>query len=467
MGVRFLGRYVRFSRASAADSRRIKEGDIFWALPGPHYDGHDFVFDALQKGAAGAVVRETWWASRGCQRITDPDSQKRAPSDIVVVADTLKALGDLGIWWRRRHGVTVVGITGSSGKTTTKEMVAGICGLTQKTLKNEGNFNNLIGLPLTLLGLKETHDTAVLEMGMNRPGEIARLTEIAAPDVGVILNIGMAHLEGLGTLQGVAHAKCEMIERMPSNGLMVLNGDDGPLMKNAERYGVRKLTFGYGRENNVRATKIEPLDKRGFRFTLVYGNDAWPVRIHLPGRHNVSNALAAAAVSFGLGASSKMILKGLSAYRGMKGRFMMHSFPGGVTVVDDTYNANPSSLKAALASIKTLAGEEDRLIVCLAEMLELGEATVRSHWEAGKWVSESGADLFFAFGSHKTDMKAGAIAGGLPEERIRLVDDHNEMIKGICDSIGEGTLVFLKGSRKMALDRVVEGLAGALKHGRN
>ncbi|HEJ83944.1 MAG TPA: UDP-N-acetylmuramoyl-tripeptide--D-alanyl-D-alanine ligase, partial [Desulfobacteraceae bacterium] len=263
----------------STDSRTIGKGDLFWALNGDTYDGHDFVQKALEKGARGVVVAGRWVESEfpgkdsGANRSAFPD---RA---IISVEDTLKALGDLAAWWCRGHRVKVVGITGSSGKTTTKEMTAGILELGQRTLKNRGNFNNLIGLPLTLLQLDRAHEFAVLEMGMNHPGEIARLTDIADPDVGVILNVGMAHLEGVSDLDGVARAKTEMMERMSSEGLMILNGDDAPLMRRAALFSTPRLTFGLGEGNDVRATSIENEGPEGTRFSLEYCGAAWPVRI--------------------------------------------------------------------------------------------------------------------------------------------------------------------------------------------
>lgn len=445
----------------STDSRRIISGGLFWALTGNRHDGHQFVFDTLQKGAMGAVVSKRWWEAEGARRAADHEIPEDGP-DFIAVDDTLQALGDFGAWWRRQHRAKVVGITGSSGKTTTKEMVAGVFGVRHKTLKNEGNFNNLIGLPLTLLRLTDGHDRAVLEMGMNRPGEIGRLTNIAAPDIGAIINIGRAHLEGLVNLDGVARAKCEMIHEMPPSGLMVLNGDDVRLMKAAGQGDLRKLTFGYKMENDVRATGIQELGKEGVRFTLVYDHDAWPARLRIPGRHNVSNALAAAAVGFGMGEDPETIINGLAAYPGMDGRFMIRTFPGGVTLVDDTYNANPSSLKAALDAIQSLVGEGEKLIVSLGDMLELGEAAIRSHREAGRWVSESGAGFFFALGAHNTEMKAGALEGGMPEEKVIAVSDHDEMIRLIANAAKGGAIVLVKGSRGMQLEKVVEGLGDIL-----
>ena len=439
----------------STDSRHIQSGEMFWALKGPRYDGHDFVLTALERGAPGVVVDRAWWASTGCTCLGSTPGERT----VIAVDDTLEALGDFAWWWRHQHAAKVVAITGSSGKTTTKEMAAAICAQRHHTLKNEGNFNNLIGLPLTLLRLRDDHEIAVLEMGMNRPGEIGRLTRIAGPDTGVILNIGMAHLEGVLDIEGVARAKCEMVENMEASGLMILNGDDDRLMTHAGPYPVRKMTFGMGPENQVRAEDVRDLGLKGIQFTLAYGHGSWPARIRIPGLYNLYNALAAAAIGFNLGEAAETILHGLESYPGMNGRFRVYSLWGGITVIDDTYNANPSSLKAVLGSVKSLAqGQGCRLIVGLGEMRELGDAAVSSHQEAGGQVAAAGADRFFALGPHGREMIQGAIQGGMPRNKVKRVAGHDEMVDEISHAVTGGGLVLLKGSRKMALEKVVNGL---------
>ena len=237
----------------STDSRKIIPGQLFWALKGERYDGHDFVEQAIDKGAAGIVMAKGY----------RPEIPAGRNPVVIAVTDTLKAIGDLGNWWRRQHSIPVAAITGSVGKTTTKEMAASILGLHAKTLKNEGNLNNLIGLPLTLLLLEEAHRRAVLEMGMNRPGEVARLTEIADPDIGLITNVAKAHLEGLGNIEAVARAKVEMLEKMSKEAQTILNGDDGLLMKVASPIQRRVITYGLGPRHPIRADKIRSLGKEG------------------------------------------------------------------------------------------------------------------------------------------------------------------------------------------------------------
>jgi len=431
----------------STDSRKIRPGELFWALSGERYDGHDFALKAVERGAAGVVV----------QKDRLPPSGSRIPI-VISVNDTLKALGDLAGWWRRQYDIRVVAITGSSGKTTTKEMAAGILEMGNGTLKNQGNFNNLIGLPLTLLRLEERYRNAVVEMGMNRPGEIARLTEIADPDVGVITNVGMAHLEGLGDLEGVARAKAELVEKISSKAKVVVNGDDELLMKTVSAFRKEVLTFGLGSENHVRACRIRHSGREGVSFDLQYQGRSLHVRLKTPGFQNVSNALAAAAIGLCSNEPAGHIVEGLGRFMGIEGRFMVVPLPGGVILVDDTYNSNPSSLKAALESVETLVDEGGRIIVGMGEMTELGGATVPAHREAGRLVAKFGAHYFLAMGEHAHEMVEGAVESDMPRIRGEVVKTHGEMVKRIRDEIREKDLILLKGSRKMALGKVVDGL---------
>ncbi len=337
-------------------------------------------------------------------------------------------------------------------------MAAAILKIGNVTLKNQGNFNNLIGLPLSLLKLEEGYKKAVLEMGMNRPGEISRLTEIADPDVGVILNVGMAHIEGLSDLDGVAKAKTELIKKISSEGLMILNGDDERLMKRASIFQKQKMTFGLGQGNDVRAADIKNDGAKGIRFNLIYGDSCWPIQIKVPGIHNLQNALAAAAVGFSLNEPPENISKGLGEFSGIKGRFQIASIADGIILVDDTYNSNPTSLCAALNAVISMVSGSGRLIVGLGEMMELGDTAINAHREAGQKVAEAGASSFFAMGEHAQEMINSAQIAGIPADCLKVMETHDEMVKEIAGIMREGDLIFLKGSRKMGLEKVVEGL---------
>jgi UDP-N-acetylmuramoyl-tripeptide--D-alanyl-D-alanine ligase len=323
-------------------------------------------------------------------------------------------------------------------------------------LKNEGNFNNLIGLPLSLFLLDKRHRYAVLEMGMNRPGEIGRLTKIADPDIGLITNVGRAHLEGVGSIEGVARAKVELLDKMAPRALAILNGDDRILMQAAAAFRKKPVTFGQGLENTVRAEKIRSLGREGFSFDIHWKGKLFSVRLRVPGYHNVYNALAAAAIALSLDIPKDRIQEGLGEFKGVKGRFKVVPLPDGSVLIDDTYNSNPSSLRLSLRSLKALAPKDRKVIVGLGEMLELGEETETSHVEAGEMVAEAGADWLVALGDHAPEMIRGAVDKGFSRKRAIRVKDHKQMGAKILEVMKPGDLVFLKASRRIGLERVAE-----------
>jgi UDP-N-acetylmuramoyl-tripeptide--D-alanyl-D-alanine ligase len=430
----------------STDTREIKKGELFIALKGDKFDGHKFLTDAVLMGAMGVVV----------------DDEKKVPKDlhagVIIVRDTLAALGDFAGFIRRSHDVRVVAITGSMGKTTTKEMTSCILEEGNETLKNQGNFNNLVGLPLTLLGLTDRHKRAVLEMGMNHFNEIRRLTEISDPDIGIITNVGPVHLEGVGTIQGVAKAKTEMIEKMRPEAKVILYGDDSILMKEANRFRRKLFTFGIGPENDVRAEEINISGKGSVSYRLKYKNDSIPVELNVSGMHNVLNSLAAASAAICLNEKFENIARGLINFKGVKGRLVSVLLSDDVLLLDDTYNSNPSSLKAALDVAKENAFGTRPLIVGLGDMLELGDEAVSAHIEAGRLVAEKGARFLFAIGSHARYILQGALEAGFPKDRAIIAMSHHDMIKGINDVVEKGDLILLKGSRMMGLENVVQGL---------
>ena len=434
----------------STDSRSIGKGELFWALIGERFDGHDFVHRALEQGAAGLVVQK------------DRAADASYPDDPVVITvhDSLYGFGELAGWWRHQHDALVTGITGSSGKTTTKEMTAAILEMSGPTLVTQGNFNNLIGLPITLYQLDKEHHKAVLEMGMNRPGEIARLTEIADPDVGIITNVGMAHLEGVGDIYGVARAKTELLEKISPRGKIILNGDDQLLMDTAAPFKKDAITFGMDKRNDIFATEIQNLGFEGTSFKLHYQDSFWPVSLHVPGLQNVSNALAAAAICLTLNEPPQHIVEGLARFSGVNKRFTLVSLPGDVILVDDTYNANPSSLKAAIDAVRALVDKGNRLIVGLGDMMELGTASASAHREAGRLVANLGVRHFVAIGEHARDMVNGAVGSGMDRDSVEAVSSHEEMVSILKDQMKGGDLILLKGSNKMKLGRIVDRLKG-------
>ena len=439
----------------STDSRRIIPGEVFWALRGQNFDGNEFALKAAERGAAAVVVQESHPV------LKEFVHELKRPVSIISVEDTLKALGDFSSWWRKQHNVRLVAITGSAGKTTAKEMSADILEMGGRTLRNKGNFNNLIGLPLTILELDGGYINCVLEMGMNCLGEIARLTEIADPDVGVVLNVGRAHLEGLGDIEGVARAKTELVEQISPRSSVIVNGDDELLLKTAS--GIRRdlITFGMGERNEIRASDVRDRGRDGVSFSLNFRGNSWPVSMINPGRHNIMNALAAAAAAFVLEEPPLNIIEALGRFEGVGGRFTLIRIEGDILLVDDTYNSNPSSLRASLESLSTLAAEGGRILIGLGDMMELGEDTVPAHLEAGKRAGELGADLLFAVGKNAALIAEGALKSGMAAESIFELSGHEEMADAIETRMRTGDIVFLKGSRKAGLDRVAKALRGA------
>ena len=433
----------------STDSRTIKRGQIFWALQGERFDGHDYIENALEAGASGVVVSrkelvKKWGGTDCC---------------VIYVNDTLKALGDLASWWRKGHRALVAGITGSAGKTTTKEMIALILGTRHQVLKNHGNLNNLIGLPMTLLRLGRQHGRAVVEMGMNRPGEIARLTQVADPDIGLITNVGKAHLEGLGDLLGVARAKLEMAQHLREDAILILNGDDQVLMECASGIEREFATFGFGPNNHFRADNVNFREHGNAEFEIIFKNQRKKIRLKVPGVQNVMNALAAASVTLSMGETLEAVCTGLEQFKGIKGRFVLRDLGKGITLIDDTYNANPLSLRAALDSLGRMVGRFDSVIIGLSDMLELGSEAKELHYEAGKWVGQLGPKLLVVTGELAREMAKAAVESGLSHSQVYAAKDTEEMTEVIKKSLRPGDTILLKGSRRTGLDKVVDGLS--------
>ena len=450
-GSQISGSSGKLVRGLSTDSRRMVPGHLFLALRGERYDGHDFLTEAVHAGADGVIVQ----------------SNRAVPKEltahnlvVITVSSTLKALGDLALWWRKQWGGRVIAITGSNGKSTTREMTASILSLKANTMKSPGNFNNLIGLPVTVLSLEQDHTMAVLEMGMNRPGEIARLTQIAVPDIGLITNVARAHLEGLGDLQGVVRAKSELLRMMPKKSTAILNGDDELTAQLASAFQGPTVTFGLGRGNQVRAGNIKKMGDCTQSFTIYINNESVQARINVPGVHNVFNALGGTAIASCLSISKELIAQGLGDFTPLKGRFQIIELNGGIQVIDDTYNSNPSSLRAALQTIKELKVKKQGLVVGLGEMMELGKEASKYHFEAGQLIADMGPRYLVVLGEDGQQIIKGAHKGGMDITQTQLATTHAEMSDAIKANVREGDLVFLKGSRRVALDKVVEVIRG-------
>ncbi len=439
------GAATRFPRLTT-DSRALRAGDLFVALVGEHHDGHDFAANAVAAGASGLVV---------ARPVPLPPE-----ADVVVleVGDTLRALQDLAADLRRRLAPCVLAITGSNGKTTTKEMLAAVLAHARgadRVLKTQGNLNNLIGVPLTLLGLvgHETH--AVIEMGMNAFGEIRRLTEIADPDVGLITNVGPAHLEGLGSVEGVARAKGELFAAMRRDATAIVNAEDPFVAALGDAFAGRRVRFGAG--TAVRAEGIA-CDARGAAsFRLCLGDAAVDVRLRIPGRHNVMNALAAAAAAWAVGVAPAAIGAGLEAATPVGSRMRVVALANGVTLVDDSYNANPASVAAALRSLAEAPAT--RRIAVLGDMLELGNASAEQHRAVGALAGTVGLAALYLHGAFAADTATGA-AGGMARDAIHIAPNHAALAAALAADARPGDWVLVKGSRGQRMEEVIR-LLGA------
>jgi UDP-N-acetylmuramoyl-tripeptide--D-alanyl-D-alanine ligase len=422
----------------------VKAGELFFAIVGPRIDGHEFVKAAVGRGAVAAVVAKGTAA-------TYPD----APA-LVRVKDTTRALQDLGAHVRRLRPLRVVGITGSAGKTTAKEMTAAVLGQRFKVLKSEGNLNNTYGLPLVLLRLQEDHEVAVLEMGMSYHGEITRLVEIADPDAGAILNVLRVHLEHFGSLEKIAQAKGELFDGMRRDATAVFNADDRLVARLGRAFKGPKIPYGVAaRKARVRAEAIEVEGLAGSRFILRTDGASVPVRLTLPGRHNVFNALAAASLGLAMGLECEPIRRGLEAVRPASMRGVLHRLAGGAEILDDSYNSNPAAMERAIESLEA-ASPPGRRVLVSGDMLELGPYEVQAHARLGRQVAEAGIDLFVAVGPLSRRAADSARAAGARD--VKHVPDSEAAADLVASAVRPGDLILVKGSRGMRMERVVQAL---------
>jgi UDP-N-acetylmuramoyl-tripeptide--D-alanyl-D-alanine ligase len=435
-------------KACSIDSRTLSAGDLFVALPGTRADGHDFVSAALDGAAGGALVSQS--------RSGDP-AWDRSGKPVVAVRDPLRALQALGRHCRAKSGVPVTAVTGSNGKTTTKEMIAAVLGTRYRVHKNRGNLNNHIGVPLTLTRLTPEHEMLVLEMGMSAPGEIRELCLIASPNVGVLTNAGAAHLESLGSVDEVARAKSELAEALPRNGLLVLNADDERLWSLNRNRPVAKKSYALeNRDADLVPTLMSVTAQGGARFTL---DDDTEVRLLVLGRHNVRNALAAILVGDHFDIPREQAARALGSLRPERHRLELLSAEG-IFVLDDAYNANPASMREALLLLGSIETSGERRAV-LGDMLELGPDSERFHEEVGGQLPR-GAWLYVA-GEFAGATERGARGAGVDAKRIRKFTSVPEMAAAVATDARSGDLVLVKGSRGMRLEQVVERLVPGRK----
>lgn len=445
------GRKIVFGEV-VTDSSRAKKRSVFVALKGERFDGHAFLRDAVRRGAACLVVHKR------------PALSYLKGATVIQVRDTLKALGDLAHYRRRLVAPKVLAITGSNGKTTTKEMVAAILerawiqggSLRGRVLKTEGNFNNLVGLPLTLLRLRGREKVAVLELGTSRPGEIKRLTQIADPDVGLITSVAPAHLTGLNSLAGVAREKGELFRGIHRGGIVVVNVDDPWVRRLGEKFQGRKITFG-GR-GEVRGEARKSLAARGTEFTLRVGVEGRRIRLRLCGEHNLSNAVGAAAMTYGIGANLEAIRRGLETVKPFPMRMSLERWRG-IGIINDAYNANPASMEAALKTLAEIDGGREKIAV-LGDMLELGKESRKSHLNLGKQVARYRINRLYLLGKQAHQVKQGALLAGMEKERVIVGKNHRDIARSIRRRAKRGDWLLFKGSRGMKMEKVFEAFKG-------
>ncbi|MFL0362678.1 UDP-N-acetylmuramoyl-tripeptide--D-alanyl-D-alanine ligase [Bacillus sp. PK3_68] len=425
----------------AIDSRKATNGQLFVPFKGENTDGHQYIRQAINQGAAAAL----WQKDR-------PNPPEDLP--VLVVEDTLKALQQLAKAYREELDVKVIGITGSNGKTTTKDMTASLLSRKFKVQKTEGNFNNHIGLPLTILSLKEDTEAAVIEMGMSSKGEIDLLTKIASPDVAIITNIGEAHLQDLGSREAIAEAKLEIINGLAADGTLIYHGDE-PLLKEAlKETELKTETFGLEAENDMYPLSVQTLQD-GSRFKV---NKAPDMEFFLPiiGRHNVLNAMAAMLAAHKMGLTFEEMKIGLTSVELTKMRMEMKDGMKGTKIINDAYNASPTSMKAAIELAEKMPGFKRKILV-LGDMLELGLDEELFHYQVGQTVEGEAIDYLFTLGRLGQFIAAGA-KNSLGEDRIFAFSDKHELIEKLKSIVASGDLIVVKASRGVRLEEVVEAL---------
>jgi UDP-N-acetylmuramoyl-tripeptide--D-alanyl-D-alanine ligase len=448
----------------STDSRTSQTGELFIPLTGEKHDGHEFIPAALRRGARGVLVEERILRTAGVgagfkPAPTVPGGNFPPEITVIAVRDALSALGDLAQAWRAGFRVPVVGITGSCGKTTTKEMIAATLAPAFRVLKNRLNLNNLIGMPLTLLELEGTHEAAVVEMGMNAFGEINRLTRISRPTIGVLTNVHPAHTEGVGDIAGVARAKGELIRALDHGAVLVYNADDPWVARLAQDFRGPKLSFGLNATARLRATDRQIRGREGQTAHLSHQGQAWPLTLPVPGLHMLYNALAATAVGLTLGMASGDTAAALKRFRPIHRRSQVETLSSGINLINDCYNANPGSMAMALSTLMELR-DHGRAVAALGDMLELGLGAAGDHRALGRLAGRLGLDLLVTYGKLRQEVADGAMEAGLAPDRIFPVESRAEGARILRELLAPGDWLLVKGSRSMHMEGLIDRLVG-------
>jgi UDP-N-acetylmuramoyl-tripeptide--D-alanyl-D-alanine ligase len=426
------------AQAYSIDSRTVAKGELFFAVKGERFDGHDFVSAALEKGAAAAVVRQDQW------------HRYSWTTRVLVVDDTLVALQALATAVRKLWGKPLVGVTGSAGKTTTKEAIAHVLSSRFRVLKSEGNFNNHFGLPLMLLKLEPEHDVAVIEMGMSHAGEIRALAKIAQPEIGVVTNVAPVHLEFFDSLAGIARAKYELVESLPASGTAVLNADDEYVSQFGRDFKGKVITYGMHATADVRAENVQSAGAQGSKFDVVTATGRDAAMLHLVGEHNILNALAAVSVGLARGLTLSEAVAALATLAPADRRGQVLQL-GNITVINDCYNSNPKALNAMIDALAAMPA--GRRIVVAGEMLELGSAGEELHRAAGQHVAGRKVDALLGVRGLAQAMVDGAKQAGAQAEFVATPEEAGEWL---ARETREGDVVLLKASRGVKLEKALE-----------
>lgn len=423
----------------ATDSRTIQPHELFWALPGPNHDGHAFISEALQAGATGVVSQD------------EPHGWGPVGSPTIHVPDTLQALQDFAGWHRQRQETLVIGVTGSFGKTTTREMIYAALSAGYAGIRSPHNYNNHVGVPLTLLELNNTHEFAVVELGASATGEIETLTKIAGPEIGVITGIGPAHLDGFGSERNIVEAKSELLRGLPGMGFAILAGDDPVVREMAQAATCPTLFVGEDDENDIVATDIHTT-KTHIHFRV----DGREYKVPAIGRHHVSAALIAIAIGLEIGLSPETLAAGLATYRPAKGRCELRQI-GHWYVIDDSYNANPASMRVACEMLEDW-NQAGKQIFVAGDMLELGEQSVLRHQEFGAAIGDSHIDHLVTFGTYRDTVASAALKAGMHPANIAVCSSFDTVHTVLDCWLELGDVILVKGSRSLRMERVVAWL---------
>ena len=427
----------------STDSRNINKGELFIAVKGPNFDGHNFIDKALDKKAQGLLVAKAWFGA--CA-----DKMAKIKRPIIIVPDTVIALGQIAHFYRNKFNRPIIAVTGSNGKTTTKEMIATVLCSKYKVLKSPVSFNNHMGVPLTLLKLTSLHKAAVLEMGMNHKGEIRCLSNIARPDIAVITNAGRAHLEFFNNLQEIIQAKCELLEKLGKDAIAIVNADQTELFTQANKFNVKLIGFGIKNDCQYRASNLIEVNG-GLEFAI---NKKHKFRLNILGRHNAYNALAAIAVADQLGIDMQNIQKQLMGFQGLDLRMQKMAL-NGIEIFADCYNANPDSTQAAIETLIAVKSEKRKILV-FADMLELGKFSKDCHYDIGKLAAKRRVDILITVGTAAAEAAKAARDYGMSKQSVFSCVNCEEAYRMLTEILQPKDVILLKGSRRMCLEQILE-----------